>query len=515
MWLLAFSPILLLLTGMLLFKWEAPKAGALSWFISIAVAWSFFGANPKLLALANSKGISLSIYVLLIIWSAIFLYNIVERAGAAHVISKMMQEISDDKMIQCLLLSWCFTSLLQGIAGFGVPVAVVAPIMVAMGFDPITSVTCCLIGHSWAISFGSMGSSYNAIQLVTKIPGALIGQCMALVFTIAIFSTGFSVAYLYDGNNGIRKSIPLILCTGTVISFALCFMNFIGIAQLASLAAGIGGCLVLGMWAFIRKGKKKSISQPSQNIREMTFNMAASPYYAVILLSMILQVPIIKSVLSPYHWGLDYPAIATSLGHTVQASAGYSRIQFFSHPAPILLVSAVFGICVFTRKQACGVSRRDFFLACLSNTVRKCVPTSVGIAATVMMALVMGDSGMTNYIARGIATILGKAYPIVSPFIGALGTFITGSNTNSNIMFGIMQYETAIMLGKNAVLIAAAQSVGGSLGVAIAPSAIMTGAANVCPGGCEGEIMKVTMRYCLVNLTLVGLFVLFLGKHYQ
>ncbi len=514
LWVLAFSPVLFLLIGILLFKWEASRVGALSWFISIAVAWFFFGAGPRLLALANSKGISLSLYVLLIIWSAIFLYNVVERAGAVKIISRTMQGASDDKLIQCLLLSWCFTSLLQGIAGFGVPVAVVAPIMVAMGFDPIASVACCLVGHSWSISFGSMGSSYNAIQLVTKIPGALIGPCMALVFSTAIFSTGFSVAHIHEGNRGMKKSIPLVFCTGAVMSFMLWFMNDIGVAQLASLAAGIGGCLILGIWGLMRKDKSFSAGKPNV-MHEMGFHTAASPYYAVILITMLSQIPVIKSALSPYYWGLNYPAVATSLGHAVQAVSNYSKIQFFSHPAPILIASALFGIYIFTREKTNGMTKKELFLSAASSTVQKCVPTSVGIATMVMMALIMSDSGMTNYIAHGVAAIFGKSYPIVSPFIGALGTFITGSNTNSNIMFGIMQYDTALVLGKSAVLIAAAQSVGGSLGVAIAPSTIMMGAANVGVGGCEGDVLKRTMRYGLINIMLTGLFVWFLGGYYK
>ena len=129
-----------------------------------------------------------------------------------------------------------------------------------------------------------------------------------------------------------------------------------------------------------------------------------------------------------------------------------------------------------------------------------------------MMALIMSDSGMTNVIAQGIANVFGSFFPLVSPYIGVLGSFITGSNTNSNVMFGVLQQNTAIVLGKSAVLMAAAQSVGGSLGVAISPSTIMTGAANVGLNGRENEIMKITMKYCLINVLFVGIFVYILSN---
>jgi len=126
----------------------------------------------------------------------------------------------------------------------------------------------------------------------------------------------------------------------------------------------------------------------------------------------------------------------------------------------------------------------------------------------------MSDSGMTNVIAQGTANVFGAFFPLVSPFIGVLGSFITGSNTNSNVMFGVLQQNTAIVLGVSPVLMAAAQSVGGSLGVAIAPSTIMTGAANVGLNGRENEIMKITMKYCLINVMLVGVFVYILSRVY-
>jgi len=135
------------------------------------------------------------------------------------------------------------------------------------------------------------------------------------------------------------------------------------------------------------------------------------------------------------------------------------------------------------------------------------MPTSVGITTMVMMALIMSDSGMTNLLARGIALALGAFFPLASPFIGILGSFLTGSNTNSNIMFGLLQYETAEVIGKNAIWVAAAQSVGGSIGVSISPSTIMMGSANVGLTGEENRVMGKTLKYCLINAVVLAVVV--------
>jgi lactate permease len=510
-WLVAAAPVIVLLGCILLFHWESFKVGAVSWFVGIFAAYAFFGAGARLLALANAKGIALSLYVLLIIWSAIFLYNVAESAGAVKVISGAMRKISDDRMIQCLLLSWCFSSLLQGIAGFGVPVAIVAPIMAEIGFDPIVSVAACLVGHSWSISFGSMGSSYNAIQLVTGLPGETIGPTMALLFSVAVFSTGFSVLHICGGSAGIKKGAPAVFAVGALMSFMLWLMNKIGMAQIATLAAGMSGCAMLFILS-LRK-KKASIENPVRQGNEMGFHIAASPYYVVIALTLLSQAPAIKKALSPYYWGLYFPAASTALGHTADAVSNYARIQFFSHPMLILIAAALFGVVLYPMNGGCSLGSAELLRTAAKKTAAKCVPMSVGITTIVMMALVMTDAGMTNFLARGIAETFGRAYPLVSPFIGALGTFITGSNTNSNVMFGMMQYETAAALGKSAVLIAASQSVGGSVSVSISPSTIMTGATNVGIGkGGENKILSMTIRYWLVNILLVGFVVWFLGR---
>ncbi len=505
-WILAISPVVILLVGILLLRWKTSRVGSIALLAATLVAYCFFGADARLLAFANCKGLSLSLYVLLIIWGAIFLFNVADKAGAINVIGQTIRGISNDKLIQCLLLAWCFSSLLQGLAGFGVPVAIVAPIMAAIGFEPLTAVAACLIGHSWSISFGSMGSSYNSIQLVTKIPGEIIGPCMALLFAVPIFATGLEVAHIYRGKEGIKKCLLPILSTALSMSILLWLMNFIGTPQLASLMAAAGGCAVMAIWASIYKKTATVASSAKPAKTDMSFCLAATPYFALILISIVTQIPAIRTCFSGYYWGLSYPEMQTSLGYIVEAALGYSKIKFFSHPAPILFLSALIGYFIYSHSTT-EENARELLPYAVTKTIQKCIPTSVGISTMVMMALVMSDSGMTNLIAEGVAAAFGNYYPLASPFIGNLGTFITGSNTNSNIMFGALQYEIATLLGKSTVFIAAAQSVGGSLGVAMAPSTIMMGAANVGMTGKENIILSKTIKYCLLNIALVGLAV--------
>jgi len=507
-WVLAATPIIILLIGILLLKWPTYKIGAVSWIVTVLLGAFVFRADMQNIVLASSKGLSVSIYVLLIVWTAVFLYNVADKAGAISVIGKVMSKVSDNRLTQCLLLAWCFTSLLQGLAGFGVPVAVIAPILVIMGFSPMVAVTTCLVGHSWSISFGSMGSSYNTIQLVTGIPGDVIGPQMAILFIVPIFLTGFATAHIYGGFKAAKKSIPLVLISGTCISAGLYAMTLLGLSQIAGLGAAMCGCIATITYARFTDGKQKA-SDPSSIVlkeekREMSFFTACIPYLSLIVISSISQIPTIKTALVNYVWGLNYPALLTGYGYGVEAVNKYSKIQLFSHPAPILLISTIIGYFVYVKKAKAS---KSIISDALKSTIKKCSPTSIGISTMAMMALVMSDSGMTHLLAQGVAHVFGSYYIIASPFMGVLGTFLTGSNTNSNIMFGVLQYETALAIQKSGVIMAALQSVGGSLGVSISPSSVMMGATNVGLTGQENKIMAKTLVYCLITTLVLGIIV--------
>jgi lactate permease len=202
--------------------------------------------------------------------------------------------------------------------------------------------------------------------------------------------------------------------------------------------------------------------------------------------------------------GLNYPETVTGLAYIVEAVDLYSKITWVSHPAPALFLSAIVGYFIYVKKT--GASP-DILKKAAADTVGKMLPTSVGITTMVMMALIMSDSGMITMLAEGIAIALGAFFPLASPFIGILGTFLTGSNTNSNIMFGLLQTETADVIGKSAVWLAAAQSVGGSIGVSIAPSTIMTGSANVGLTGQENLVMAKTIKYCAIGAVALAIVV--------
>ena len=505
-WFLASLPLGILLLTMIGFKWSAPRAGTVSLIAALLCGWLFFGADGFVLGIASAKGLSLSLFVLLIIWAAVYLYNTVDNLGGIEVIGKSISGLVKPRLGQALLLAWMFSGFMQGIAGFGVPVAVVAPLMLMLGFTPVISAVSVLVGHSWAVTFGSMGSSYYTIQLVTGIPGEVIGPTMAILFALPIIATGFAVAVMVSGWAAAKKGAPAIVLVGVTVSFFVWLMAFWGAAQIASIVPGLVGSGMVWLMCKTKllgdgTGTIKTSDLGAPN-NKMSFHMAFLPYYLLIFLSVISQIPSIKEAASHLYFGIDYPRLETSLGYVMEPVKGYARIRLLNHPAPLIVATIIFTFLIF---RGSGHWQKGAATIALRKTVRQCLRTTIGIATMVMMALIMTNTGMTDILANGIARVTGVVFPVFSPFIGVLGCFMTGSNTNSNVMFGALQMETALSLGISPLVIASVQSIGGSLGSAIAPAKVLIGSALVGLVGREHEVMRKALPYCLVIVFLVGL----------
>ena len=508
-------PILVLITAILGLKWSAPRAGALSWLVAAAVALLFFGADARLVAIGSSKGLSLSIFVLAIVWSAVFLYNLIDQLGGIEVIGTTISRLVRDPLAQALVVGWAFSGFIQGIAGFGVPVAVVAPLLMIMGFSPIKAAAIGLVGHAWAVTFGSLGSSYYTIQLVTGIDGDVIGPQMAAMFSLPIILSGFAVAHLEGGLASVRRAAPAVILIGGAMALGLWATAFIGAPQITSIVAGLIGCGI--GWLVSRSPLLSVREQPEEpavashapepvganphSKARMSFHLAFLPYYLLLMLSAVSQVPAVKEMVASLAWGLDYPATVTSMGYSVDAQDNYAQIGLMRHPAPLIILSLAMTYLVY---RLLGRWRSGAGLAAVRRTYSQCMITSAAIPTMVMMALVMTDVGMTVLLGRSIADGTGAVFPIFSPYLGVLGTFMTGSNTASNVMFGTLQTETAKALGVGTVTVASVQSIGGSLASSIAPAKVLVATTIVGLSGRESEVLRRTIPYCIGIVLLVG-----------
>lgn len=502
-WFLASSPLIVLLVTMLGLKWKAKKAGTLAWLVALLVGGLAFGGYPYLLAIACAKGVSLTLFVVLIIWTSAFMFQLVNQTGTVPVISRWMTTLSSDRLMLGLLVAWCLSGVIQAVAGYGVPVAVCAPLMIAAGFDPITAASATLVGHAWSITFGSMGASYYTLNLSTKISGDILAHWVGLTFVIPTIVTGFAVAHIIEGWAGVRKGFLKIVVVGLAMSTVQWLVARSGSAQVAGLLGSLTGVLLVALLSTRRVSGSKAIENGVESREKGTtsVHLALTPYYALLILTLVSQIPPVKAFFKSYKFGLNYPAMVTAQGYHVAAEKCYAGIGIFSHPAPIIAMASLIGLAVYFSK---GLLNKSNVKQAFSNTVKQCWPTTLGVLTMVMMALVMTDTGMTREMAVGVASVAGRLFPLVSPFIGVLGCFMTGSNTNANVLFGAFQTETAKALGLSATFMAGAQTCGASLGSSIAPAKVMLGSSTTGLVGREDDLLRKCMPYCVVIVTVLG-----------
>jgi len=201
---------------------------------------------------------------------------------------------------------------------------------------------------------------------------------------------------------------------------------------------------------------------------------------------------------------MAFPEIVSRTGWVTPAQNGKS-INLFGHGGALLTYSAMASYLVFSIK---GYYRPQSMRRILSKTVNSGVPTSLGIVSMVCFALIMDHCGMISILAEGISRVFGGLYPFFAPWIGLLGAFMTGSNTNSNVVFGVLQQQTAGLAGISTALILAAQTTGGALGSMVAPAKIIVGCSTVGLAGKEGPVLKATLRYGMVITGMIGLVTL-------
>ena len=510
-WLLSASPLVVLAGAMLWLHWTAQRAGAAACALAAALALLAFGAEWGHVGIAASKGVNLALFVLTIVWAAVFLYNILDRLGAIDAVGRQMAALSNDQLAQALIIGWGFSSVIQGVTGFGVPVAVSAPLLVMLGVPPVRAAAMALVGHGWAVTFGSLGSSYYTIQLVTGIDEATLAPHMALLFLPIVIASGALVAHIQGGMPAVRRSLPLVAVAGALMGGAMYALAWGGAAQIASLGAAIAGTAALALLArtaLLRPAPRPAAGVPAPDdaptdppADPFPTALAFLPYVLLITLSIVAQIGPIKEAASGLRLALDYPGFTTGQGFQVARAEGYAAIRLLAHPAPLILIAAAVSVAVYAlnRRWSAGLPREA-----LTLTYKQCRGTTLGVLSMVAMAVIMADTGMTVLLAQGIAKVSGPFFPLAAPFIGLLGAFMSGSNTNSNVMFGLLQVETARALGIGAVTIAAVQSIGGSVGSSMSPAKVVVGATVAGIGGEFRAIFRVVIPYVLALTLLAG-----------
>lgn len=515
-WSIAALPILLLLVLMIGLKWSAMRAAPIGLLTACISSLLLFQADIGLILMAIGKGLWSAAVILIVVWSAILLYEITNEAKALGVLRKSIQGLSPNELLQIMALGWVFSSFLQGITGFGVAVAVGAPLLVAIGMKPLWAVITTLICHSWGNTFGTLALAWEALitqsgtMTTSEIQQTALWAC-ALIWLYNLFG-GLCLCWFYGKWEAIKKGLPAVL----VISLLHGGGQLVVAQYSGTLACFLPACLAFGALFFL--GKTKAYSTPwriehspvmerkaehiTGDIPQMRFSQAFFPYAVLTGVTLfVLLIPPVKNTLNLWQIGFSFPEMTTGYGFTNAAVASYSPLAPLTYAGTFLFVSVIAAYFFFKKHGwICAGAERQI----ITRVVKKTVPSSIAVISFIAMSRVMGGTGQTEVLAQGIAAVLGTGYILFAPMIGLLGSFMTSSNMASNILFGQFQMTTATILQVPFPALLGGQTAGGAIGGSICPGNIILGAATVGLQGQEGLILKKVLPIALVSALLCG-----------
>ncbi|UCC39094.1 MAG: L-lactate permease [Candidatus Aminicenantes bacterium] len=547
--LFALLPIVSVFGLIVLFRWPATKAMPIAYLITFFEALVVWKVPFPQVAAASIDGLVTAASILYIVLGAVLLLNLLQQSGAISAIRSSMFLISPDRRVQAIIIAFLFGSFIEASAGFGTPAAVAAPLLVAIGFPAMAAVMVSLIIQSTPVSFGAIGT-----PILIGVNAGLSGQTEVIDYLGAynvdfpsyLSSIGGKVALIHGITGTLIPIILVVMMTRffgrkrswkeglSIFPFALfaglCFTLpytltglFLG-PEFPSLLGSLLGLLVVvplakigflvpkDIWDFPSKetwpqewaGQKHEDWQ--DNRARMSIFQAWLPYFLVALLLLFSRL-----------WN----PLKETLASVVLNWTNVFQTSISTSFQPIYLPGFIFFVAVVLTIFIHKTSKKQVQIAVI-RSFRTLLGPAIALGFAVPMVKVFINSGvpggldkMPIILASGAAILIGKGWTAFSAVIGAMGAFIAGSNTFSNMMFSLFQFATALKIGAVPGVIVALQAVGGAAGNMICVHNVVAASAVVGLLGKEGLLIRKTlipMTYYLIVAAIIGIIMLQIFK---
>jgi lactate permease len=535
--LLAAVPIVLLLVLVASGRVRTSPAAALTLATTVLLATLAFGASAAGLGVGLAKGAWTGLWILGVVWTALLLHATCQRMGMDRL-GGALSSILPRSTQSVLVVAWVFPSFVQGVAGFGTPIAVAAPLLVSMGVRPALAVAMPLIGYHWSVGFGSVGSSFYMGALTAQLSESQIDEFAAttsLILGINAIVAGMLVALMFTGWRGLREAWTVVVIVGPTMAIVQALVVRVepGVGALAGGAAGLTAVTAISLITRrapreglghatkspvaasvanqgsetvvtpgLGAGGPSSHPEPVGRARYRRLALVLLPY-GLLLVSVlaVLVPPASRSwARSTWTWGPSFSATSTAEGGGAEAVVGYQPISVFAHPGSFILFATLAAVLIWRLSGRWPAGALPRLVPTWSRSALK---ASWSVLLLASVATVMADTGMIRALALGIEQATGRVYPALAGVVGALGSFTTGSTTSSNALFSAMQVEVAGLIDVSPTLLLAAQISGGNVGNAVAPVILLMGAAAVGAHDKVSEIFRLVRLPAAVLLLVV------------
>lgn len=474
--------------------------------VLIALAW---GMPPFMAVLSGLYGVLYGLFpIMYIIFFAFLLYNLVVDHGHFRKMRQTMEQLTTDRRLQLLLIGFCFTAFLDSIAGFVAPVAISTSILISLGFPALRAACLCLVASAVPAAYGAIGIP---VVVMSKVTGLDMQQLSLTIAQIIPFMSFLIPGWLVIALSGWQKAREVwshIFCC----SFSYALATWIVATYMGPYLAGVIPALIsLGALLWIIKHRPPltiyrfeddEIHQSPTDLRWLDLGREWLPFILATMTVMIWNIPVVNRFLDVATIVLPIPGLDNLVMKVPPAS-----FQADLLPAAVtinILSSMGTAILVATWLTAWWLRISPAaYVYTLRGTVRQMKWPSINMGSVFGLAFIINFSGMSSTLGLAFAST-GSLYPFCTPLLALMGSFIVGSNTATNAMFGALEVVSAERLGFDPVLAASILSCGTVAGKMVAPQALAVAASAAKLTGQEGEIFSYALKQSVIFAVVLG-----------
>ncbi len=547
--LVAALPLITLFVLLGALKWKAWQAGLTSLVVAIVVAVAFFGMPASQALITATEGGAFGLFpIIYIVLTAIWIFRLTELTGYDLVLRRAFASVSPDQRVQAILIAFCFGALLEALAGFGTPVAVTAVMLMAVGIRPVKAAAVALVANTAPVAFGAVAVPITTLGKITGLDPASLGAMVGRQTPILALFVPLILVFMVDGRRGLREAWLPAVVAGLAFSIGQFLTSNFWNYQVADIVASFAGALavvaLLRVWSpsevlgtdgissadtadsahsttaarsvGVASGAGSTASTGSAGTTALVDEddpeppphlgesggpttgpvtgretlMAFAPYLIVVALFTLVSFGPLKTWLDTHSgWKFQWPGLEILNAAGKTPAAATFNLNVFTAAGTVLLIAGILTALVY--RVSPGKALRS-----LGKVIVDFRFTILTVVAVLALAYVMNFSGQTGTLGTALAET-GALFAFLSASVGWIGVAVTGSDTSSNSLFGVLQVTAAKETGISEYLLASANTSGGVLGKMISPQNLAIAAAVVGMEGKESVLFRKVIFWSL------------------
>ena len=495
-------PIVLFLLGLTVLKLKGLHAALLTLAVTLVLSFYPFGLPVSAAIGAVVQGMLTGFWPIgYIIIMAVWLYRLTVVSGKIDVIKSSLTMVSSDQRIQLLLIAFCFGAFLEGAAGFGVPIAICSVMLAALGFNPLQAAMLCLVANAAAGAWGAIGIPV-AIVDTFKLDGVTaigVSKTANLTLPIVAATVPFLLVWIVDGFKGIKETLPAILVTSVVFTVSQMVVSYFVGPELVDILPPLLALVALALLCMKWKPSNifRIVPEDESSKAAHSFGEIVNAWMPFILLSVAV---ILWSM--PFFKGLFAEGAAfafTNIKLDVQPGEGVMPVTFDLGKATGTAILAAVLVTIFTNGKTLPPAKA---FGVLKETCKSFWIGIVTVSCILAIAKLTTYTGMTKVLGEAVSET-GAVFPLLSPVLGWIGVFMTGSVVNNNTLFAPVQSVVAGKLGIDPNVLVAANTAGGAMGKLVSPQSIAIATGALEKVGEESSVLKMVLKYSIGLLVFV------------